>query len=76
MEKSSAPFSLGGNNLKLSIRENTPFSNEPITTVHQAQKPFYWFIFKKGALPIFEIQFHSPPNVNGAELFPTIVHTL
>ena len=48
MEKSSAPFSLGGDNLKwyISTSVNEFFLNEPITMVHQStiKKNCYRFI--------------------------------
>ena len=54
MEKSSAPFSLGGEPNGISIRGNGPFKSEPITMVYKCTRRIVIGSFL-AALPLIEI---------------------
>ena len=70
VEESSAPFSLGGDNLKRYILSNNNASRA-------LMNHGYLFTKKRRVLSLIEIPFHigSPSNENGAELFPIIVQS-
>ena len=79
MEKSSAPFSLGGDNLKWYFDQRyTYFKINLYQWFINAQEGFLLVHLKKRALPLIEIplQLFTYSNENRAELISMIVHNV
>ena len=75
MEKSSAPFSLGGNNVKRYFGQRYC----PFFYMYQQQcflcsdEPFLFVHSKQEALPLIEIAFRIGSDEDGAEYFSKII---